>query len=747
MKKIIYKLSITFMASIFAFSFSSCTSELDELWNNPNVHNPNPEEVVSGMFTHMQTRRFWVRDYGEWWWQFGNGGRTFSELIQLQGVHPLDAAHINRHAGANFGDISDNFLPSTTTDRFNQFFVELRSYGLIRDEVNQLSGEELADNLIYYRLARFMKNIVALQTVDLFNSIPFSNAFRGTQGVFFASYDDPAEIYKTVLADYKALAQELPGIFANMSAGARNLFIQQDFWFSGNIDRWVQYINAHMLRSSVRISGVEEAFARTHIAAAIQNLPQQDLFFNSDRPNEVRIGGWDRGGIITRAIAERWHNMTFSNIIMLRMNHGCITFCWDEDDPRLPVMAMGFVPRDVDVSSPETLLADGGVQFFGISGDQERNRAWRFFIPDPAGDGAVAEDEFNMDPRKKRNLNNFLNMSLDRLVRRNPWSFRNPITYALNEPPVHLFTLAEIDLLLAEVAMNGLADTGKTAGQHMYDAVVNSTAFWYMVNQRPHYVTAADFGDLARAVLTPPKPSAAIISNYASFIQNQFETATDQLEIIMQQKFIHLNIMDKYELFAEIRRTRRPKLEPISVIAPARTLVNQTMIIERMMYPATERTTNAAEHARVVDQDNFTTPIFWVPENRRNESYFMPQALDSPIAPPVAVAMTSAPTNVGQTTARLNGNILSIGNPGYTVRGFVFSSITPPYTTATGATAVVLEVGGASVTNVTVAGSGTGAFYTDITGLTPDTAYIVRAYATNAAGTAYGITIQFRTLP
>ncbi|MCP4104186.1 MAG: hypothetical protein GY749_01395 [Desulfobacteraceae bacterium] len=44
-------------------------------------------------------------------------------------------------------------------------------------------------------------------------------------------------------------------------------------------------------------------------------------------------------------------------------------------------------------------------------------------------------------------------------------------------------------------------------------------------------------------------------------------------------------------------------------------------------------------------------------------------------------------------------------------------------------------------------GEGIGDFISSITGLTPDTTYYVRAYATNGAGTSYGEEHSFRTLP
>jgi hypothetical protein len=47
----------------------------------------------------------------------------------------------------------------------------------------------------------------------------------------------------------------------------------------------------------------------------------------------------------------------------------------------------------------------------------------------------------------------------------------------------------------------------------------------------------------------------------------------------------------------------------------------------------------------------------------------------------------------------------------------------------------------------TLDGSGTGVFTSYLSGLTPNTTYYVRAYATNAAGTSYGNELSFTTLP
>ena len=48
---------------------------------------------------------------------------------------------------------------------------------------------------------------------------------------------------------------------------------------------------------------------------------------------------------------------------------------------------------------------------------------------------------------------------------------------------------------------------------------------------------------------------------------------------------------------------------------------------------------------------------------------------------------------------------------------------------------------------IQVDGSGTGSYASSITGLTANTPYYVKAYATNSAGTAYGNEVSFSTIP
>ncbi|MCL2649465.1 MAG: DUF1566 domain-containing protein [Candidatus Azobacteroides sp.] len=94
---------------------------------------------------------------------------------------------------------------------------------------------------------------------------------------------------------------------------------------------------------------------------------------------------------------------------------------------------------------------------------------------------------------------------------------------------------------------------------------------------------------------------------------------------------------------------------------------------------------------------------------------------------------TLSVTNVTVNAATLNGKIEYAGEPAYTERGFVYSNSSPNPTVQDDASATTKRV---------VPGTNAD-FSANITGLTAETTYYVRAYATNSNGTVYGASVSF----
>jgi len=95
----------------------------------------------------------------------------------------------------------------------------------------------------------------------------------------------------------------------------------------------------------------------------------------------------------------------------------------------------------------------------------------------------------------------------------------------------------------------------------------------------------------------------------------------------------------------------------------------------------------------------------------------------------LATLTTTTASSITCTSAISGGNITNDGGSAITARGICYSTTADPTTANT----------------VVNSGSGTGSFTGNITGLVAGTTYHVRAFATNAAGTAYGNDISFTT--
>ncbi|MCX6830447.1 MAG: hypothetical protein NT002_14365, partial [candidate division Zixibacteria bacterium] len=113
--------------------------------------------------------------------------------------------------------------------------------------------------------------------------------------------------------------------------------------------------------------------------------------------------------------------------------------------------------------------------------------------------------------------------------------------------------------------------------------------------------------------------------------------------------------------------------------------------------------------------------------NSVGTGYGMIMAFEAFAIPPVLT--TAAVSAITETTAQCGGTITSDGRASVTARGVCWS---------TNATPAVAD-------NKTIDGAGIGSFISSIAGLTGNTPYYVRAYATNSVGTGYGMTMAFTT--
>lgn len=162
--------------------------------------------------------------------------------------------------------------------------------------------------------------------------------------------------------------------------------------------------------------------------------------------------------------------------------------------------------------------------------------------------------------------------------------------------PGTLINAAEINLLLAEYyTRNGNAATAKT---HFEKAIAQSVEY---------YVRLGDKADVLDWKPTA-EPTQAEITAYITAINfGGATTAAARLELIAFQKYIHYNIMQADEAWAEQRRLKLPAL---TFVEDETSTIRKTPPT-RWTYPNSESVYNADNYNAVKANDNLNTKIFW----------------------------------------------------------------------------------------------------------------------------------------
>ncbi len=136
----------------------------------------------------------------------------------------------------------------------------------------------------------------------------------------------------------------------------------------------------------------------------------------------------------------------------------------------------------------------------------------------------------------------------------------------------------------------------------------------------------------------------------------------------------------------------------------------------------------------------FTIPVTGLPAgsviyfkafatNSAGTGYSTQDSFNTPAVMPPTITTVDV-SNITAYSADSGGNVISDGGAAVTARGVCWNTSTNPTT----------------ADSHTTEGTGVGTFTSSLTGLSPGTAYFVRAYATNSVGTSYGSEKTFTTI-
>jgi hypothetical protein len=438
---------------------------------------------------------------------------------------------------------------ASVTDRWNNYYAFLSQYRVLENIYNAATEREKADKKIYMIAATIYFYHHSQNTVDLHGDIPWSQAGKmsATGGDYVAArakYDTAQEIYTKMLDDLKAFSDELNTI--NVIPGVLTGFRTQDIVNNGDLDKWKRYCNSLRLKMLARVSGVQAFQARvaSEISQILNNPVDYPVLENNTHNIQIDVYSLDSPihSKNFRTGLEDWNG----NLAGKKMLDHLAT----NDDPRLRVM---FQPAYIG----NTFINKWkGLDQMDVQSVQE---------------ALVTEDSLS----------------------RYNWS-----TFSRNQFfPGLLMNAAEVDFLKAEAYL--------TAGQ---DALAKTSYEKGITNSVDHFyrLRAVSNNNESPAYTPYTTDEIALYLAKNGISWDNAATQAEKLNLIATQKWIHLNVVQSLENWAEFRRLKLPQLSFRPDDSDP-----QTLPPARWQYPDSEKTYNGDNYSAVQSKDTYNTKLFW----------------------------------------------------------------------------------------------------------------------------------------
>ncbi|WP_162340585.1 SusD/RagB family nutrient-binding outer membrane lipoprotein [Cyclobacterium salsum] len=456
---------------------------------------------------------------------------------------------LNRYTQATGWVNEENqYVPGSAavSGRWNDYYQFLAQYRELEKVYAGLSDQNKEDNRVFMITAATYLYDHTQKIVDLHGAIPFSDAgMLSTNG---GDYSESYPVYDEPDAIYTKMLDDLAG-FADelrtldINPGILTGFESQDLINRGDIDMWLKYINSLRIRMLTRVSGIP-AFS-------------------------------DRAATEINTILS---NPT--NYPIVTTNDENITFRIHELGTL--ITANGFQSGLEDW--------DGNVAGKAIVDHMLNNEDPRLtYVFEP---GEEAEGEFlTLDPLLSSSVQT-------ELIGSNTMTIYNRTTLSRNQYfPGMLINASQIHFMVAEYYLKEGQDA--QAKEHYESGVRESIHYYEMLR------------GMSNNLISPePMPiTAAGIDTYLADADISWDAAAGDMEkmrLIAEQKWLHFNVVQPNENWAELRRIEMPDL-----VFWEDQSNQQSLPPNRWIYPGSEQTYNTENYQQVQPNDNLTRTLFW----------------------------------------------------------------------------------------------------------------------------------------
>lgn len=432
------------------------------------------------------------------------------------------------------------------TDVWNNYYGFLAQYRAFQGVFAAQSQADQQLKRIYMIAATIYFYDYTERNVDLHGDIPWSKAgmIIPNGGNYVASY----AAYDNATSIYTAMLDGLKGFSdelnsISVSSGVQALFKNQDIVNYGSLDLWKKYSNSLRMRMLTRVSGVSSLSSRA----------STEMGAILGNPSSYPILTTNSDNILINVYSQ---------------SSGFNSQGWQS----------GLESAGWGGNYAGKLMID---HMNANSDPRERC----IFQPGDSAKGVfIGVDPLANVSNQTLMVNGAFNALINRSTLTRNWWF-----------PGILLTAAEVQFYAAEYYMKA---GNSAAAQAAYEnGITQSVKFFYAARALSQ--------DNSSGSLTPTSPSE--IATYIASPGISWTANASKLQLIATQKWIHLNICEPYENWAEIRRLKLPALtfwvdnsKPSNSLPPS-----------RWIYPADEEANNTANWSAVSSQDQANNKIFW----------------------------------------------------------------------------------------------------------------------------------------
>ena len=289
-------LKFLFKSLAVTFVFSACTSDFDEINEDPNrIAQISPGTLVNpiiyGLAAHNVNR---------------SASITF-DLMQVTLPFPSVSGGLHRYdVGQNIGNSS-----------WSNYYKWLNNIREMREKAIEVNDPN------YQAVALTLNAWVYSILTDLFGPVPMTEAVRGEEGNLYPAFDSQKFIYETILADLERANElydtETPMIYAD------------DILFGNEVKLWRKFTNSLHLRLLLRISNRSETNAFQKLVSMINNPEKYPVFESTEESAILEVSG------VTPNVSPWGRPQDFR--LGTKMTEFFIENLNELEDPRRPVIA------------------------------------------------------------------------------------------------------------------------------------------------------------------------------------------------------------------------------------------------------------------------------------------------------------------------------------------------------------------------------------------------------------------------